>query len=130
MKRYSKSQLAKAYLTLTREGSRPRAIKALAVALVTARLTHEVDVVVREISRQLLAEDVLLAEVVSAHNLSRERKSAIEARLSQFSAAKQLSAMYTQDENLIGGFIAKLPTHEIDASVASMIRKISLPVSS
>ncbi|MEK7557282.1 MAG: F0F1 ATP synthase subunit delta [Patescibacteria group bacterium] len=129
MKRYSKSELAKAYLTLSRSESPKVAVRALAAALVTARLTHEVEIVVREISRQLLKQGVVMAEVITAHDLSQELTSSIETLLRNLGGGKELRATYAQDKNIIGGFIAKLPTHEVDASVASTLRRISLPTS-
>lgn len=127
MKRYSKSELAKAYLALARS---PReAVRALAAALIMQKMTHEIDFVVREVSRQLQSQGVVVAGVTSARQLSAELKSTMETFLKRLTGAKQLHTDYHLDQNLIGGFIAQLPTQEIDASLASLLRRLS-PVSS
>lgn len=122
MKRYSKSQLAKAYLALAQETSPAHAVRALAAALITSRRSHEGDTLVREIHRQLLqTKGIAHAEVVSVSTLSSNLKQEIEKVIKHVSDAKRISAHYTQDKSLLGGFIAKLPNHEIDASLASRI---------
>lgn len=125
MKRYSKSQLAKGYLALARERSPHHAREALAAAIMSLRLTHEVEAVVREISRELAQEGRILGEVISARQLSPELKKEIEGTLKRLTPTAHLSLTYQRDENLIGGFVAKLPTQEIDASLIAVIRKIS-----
>ncbi len=67
----------------------------------------------------------VIAEVTSAHQLSEDQKNSIEDELKKV-LGKNLNLNYFEDKDLIGGFIIKVGSKMIDASLASKINKLQI----
>ena len=122
MKTISRKSLAKAYLSLAQSRGQKHATQALAAALLTEKKVHDLELVIKEISRELLtANQELHVEIISANELSTPIKSSIKTMLKSRTSASRISATFTTNPHLKGGFMARTPTEEIDASIARQI---------
>lgn len=125
MKRYSKTKLARAYLRLSESQGEVRATRALAAALITQNLTHEVELAAREITRQLLRAGQALVTITTAHKLSSSAQREIEHAVQKLTPTAHLVASYQVNPALLGGFQAETPTHTVHASVAALLNRLS-----
>ncbi len=128
MKRFTKTQLARAYLALADTEGPGHAGEALAAALLAQKMSHEVELVAREISRQLLKQDQALVTVATARPTSQMLQNTMEAALGKFTQAKAVAVDYRVNPALLGGFYAETPTHVVDASLAGVLNRLSRTV--
>lgn len=124
MKRYTLTQLAKAFLALREKSSPEQALRALAAALVTSKATQRLEAVVREINRQLLAQGIAVVEVASAHELAADLKKRLTDFVKDMHHVSHVETAYRLDPSLIGAFVVKTPTHVVDASLAHLLQKL------
>lgn len=123
MKRYSKQQLAKGYLVLAERSPR-RAAQALAAALISQRATRDVDLVVREIARRLLAQGEAHVRVSSARPLSAKHQRSLAQLIRHLTGAATVQAEYAVDPALHAGFVVETPTAVLDGSVAGLLKSL------
>lgn len=124
MKHYSLTQLAQAYLKLRQQTSAPHALKALAAVLIHEHRTHQVDLVIREIRQKQLRQGEAFVAVETAHEVPTSLKRTLEGTLCKLTGARQVTAQYTLQPELIGGFRALTATHEINASLQNILEKL------
>lgn len=125
MKRFTKTQLARAYLALSHTKSPEYAAQALAAALLAQKMSHEVEIVVREVARQLLGEGQALVTVATARPVSPTLQKTMEAALGKFTQVRAVAVDYRVNPALLGGFYAETPTHTFDASLASTLNRLA-----
>lgn len=128
MKRYSSADLARGFLVLRERTSHQEALKALAAALITGKISYRLESVVHEIQRQLLQKGTAIVEVTSAHKFSPKLQQELMRLIKKMSGANHVEAAYVVNPDLIGGFIATTPMHTIDTSVSGMLHELSLPL--
>lgn len=122
MKSLSRKSLARAYLKTRAEKGDAHAARALAAALITGRQTRDLDFIIQEIGRELFStQKELHASVTSAHELSVTLKKELQTLLKNRTGAEKVISTYQVDPALLGGFIAKTPVREIDASIATQL---------
>lgn len=118
--------LAKAFMSLAAARGHDHAVNALAAVIISEKRTREVGLIVQEIARELFAQKKELhATVTSAHPLSAELKKTITALLKKRSAATSVHATYAVDPALKGGFVARTPQGEINASIAHQLSTLN-----
>ena len=78
--------------------------------------------------RQL--NNVVLAEVTSAKDLSDDQKQSLVERVKGITSANDVELKVTVDPELIGGVIIKVGSKIIDASVQGQLRRIGMSLSS
>lgn len=101
-------------------------IKVLAAYLVEQRATQDVDLILNDIARELLARDGhLLANVTSARGLSEALRSELTKTLRDLTGAKHVELDEQVDASLLGGIIARTPDGELDASVRTRLRQLA-----
>lgn len=126
MIRYSRSDLARAFVHLHDKYPLPPLIQALARELVTHHRTIDVNNVVAEIARHLLLmRHALLAEVVAARPLSVGTIHQIKQLLMAATGAATVRLAVTTDPALIGGCLINTPGYELDLSVTGLIKQIT-----
>lgn len=123
MKKYTRQQLAKGYLALA-EHAPKRAVAALAAALISQRATRDLDLVVREISRHLLARGQAYVKVTTARPPSAKHQRSLVHMIKHFTGATHVHADYAINPALHGGFVAETATSEIDASVTGILKTL------
>jgi F-type H+-transporting ATPase subunit delta len=123
MIRYSRSQLARAFVRLNDTHPWASLTAALGQELVANHRTVDIDSVVAEIARHLLAmRRVLLAQVVVAHPLSSPAKRRLREILAQATGARRVQLEVKIDPGVIGGCVIRTPGRELDASVAGALK--------
>jgi ATP synthase F1 delta subunit len=111
---------------LAQPESRHDWMRRLAGYLVEHRMTDDLDMIVNDIAHELYVQSGLLTvEVVSARALSQDLRARIISMMKDETQATDVVLHETIDESLVGGFIARTPDAEIDASVRSKLRALA-----
>jgi F0F1-type ATP synthase delta subunit len=96
-------------------------VKEIAAYLIDEGRTNEVDLVVRDIETELSRHGVVVAEVISAHELTNATLGVIKEYVAGETGTKDIRLRTSIDEDLIGGFKLKLPDGELDETVAKRL---------
>lgn len=96
-------------------------VKEIAAYLIDEGRTGEVDLIVRDIETELGRHGVVVAEVISAHELADATLGVIKDYVASETGAKDIRLRTDIDEDLIGGFKLKLPDGELDETVAKRL---------
>ena len=93
--------------------------------LIDRKLTNQVDLLVRDIEA-VLARDhgVVLAQVISARELSAGLIKNIEQFVASSQGAKQVEVSTSVDPNLLGGVIIRTPSAELDTTVRKQLNAL------
>ncbi len=127
MKKVSRTQLAKAFVGLVNQSNLNKLIQELARELVVSRRSSEVDLLVRDINRELLRQKGHLeAKVITAHSLSAELKRRVETSLARQTGAKTVHTVAYEQPGLIGGLMAETPDELIDLSLKSKLEQLEV----
>lgn len=125
MIRYSRSDLARAFVRLHDIYPIRPLVGALAQELVASHRTVDVESVVAEIARHLLlVRKTLLAQVTVARPLPLAAVNAIKKVLALATGADAVQLEVHINPALIGGCVVQTPGLEMDASVAGMLKAI------
>lgn len=125
MIRYSRSQLARAFVHLHDRYPMGPLVRALAQELVGTGRTIDIDSVVAEIARHLLMmRKTLLAEVTSARPLGRSTIETLQETLARATGATTVRLGVRIDPALIGGCVVRTPGLELDASVSGTLKHL------
>lgn len=101
-------------------------LQRLAAFIVVHNMIDQVDMIVNDIAHELHAQAGLLtAEVVSARDLSGEVRQSLRDLLQRETGAEEVVLHETTDQALLGGFVARTPDAEIDASVRTRLKKLA-----
>lgn len=101
-------------------------MKELAAYLVSTRRTNEVELIVRDVESALARHGVVVAEVVSARELSETAKQGITSYVQQQTQAKQVTLSTTTDESVIGGVTVAFGGKQLDTTVKKKLEKLSV----
>jgi F0F1-type ATP synthase delta subunit len=93
----------------------------LAAYLVETRQTKQVEYYIADIEKAVAAAGHTVVDVVSAHSLTDELRTAISVALAD---GGQVSIREHTDTSLIGGVIIKTPSGEYDASLRSALQRL------
>jgi len=101
-------------------------LRRLAAYLVVYNMTDKVDLIVNDIAHELYQQTgTLTVEVVSARQLNDELRSSLKTLLQRESGADTVVLHETTDQDLLGGFVARTPDAELDASVRTKLRTLA-----
>ena len=101
-------------------------LRRLAAYMVTHKMSGQADLIINDIAHELEQQaGILSAEVVTARELSSELRQSITAMLQSETGADSVVLHETTDQALLGGFVARTPDAEIDASIRSKLKKLS-----
>ncbi len=111
---------------LLQEPARSKHWVSLAAAyLVETKQASKVDQLVQDIAREVQSQSgLLLATVVSAHELSAELRKQVADSLAQATGAKSVSLDATVDPTLLAGYVARTPDHEINTSARYRLKQL------
>ena len=90
---------------------------------------------IKEVAQQYLAllrklNQIVLAEVTSAKELSEQQKQAISERVKAMTNAQDVEIKTIINPDLIGGVVIKVGSQVIDASLRGQLRRISMSLGS
>ena len=108
--------------------SRSQWIERLAAYVVSHKMINQADLLVNDIAHELHQQAGLLTvEVVSARQLTEEIRQSLRDMLQRETgdSTKQVVLHETTDQALLGGFVARTPDAEIDASVRTKLTKLA-----
>lgn len=93
-------------------------IEELAAFLIDTRRTKELELVVRDIEYELKNRGIVVASVVSAHDLSAASKDAIATLIKNRTNAKNVELQQSVDSTVLGGIKIDLPGQQLDMTIA------------
>ncbi len=99
-------------------------IKDLAGYLFYTKQTRSINLLVRDIENALLDKGVLVAKVVSVHDLADSVKKQIDAFLLDESGANSVQIQYSIDKDLIGGIQISTPQAILDTSIKNKLQRL------
>jgi F0F1-type ATP synthase delta subunit len=101
-------------------------LQRLAAFMVVHNMVDDLDLIVNDIAHELYEQTGLLTvEVTSARQLGDEVRRSIKDMLQRQTGADRVVLHETTDQALLGGFVARTPDAEIDASVRSKLNKLA-----
>jgi len=111
---------------LDEPAKRSQWLQRLAAYIVVNKMVDDVDLIVNDIAHELqLQAGVVTVEVVSARQLNDEIRQSLRDLLQRQTGAEQVVLHETTDQALLGGFVARTPDAEIDASVRGRLNKLA-----
>ena len=99
-------------------------IKDLAGYLFYTKQTRSINLLIRDIENALLDKGVLVAKVVSAHDLADSVKKQIDAFLLDKSGANSVQVQYSINKDLIGGIQISTPQAILDTSIKNKLQRL------
>lgn len=99
-------------------------VNRLAAYMLDHRLTSQGGLMLKSINEVLAERGHVHAEIVSARELSGELKKQLESYISEATDADKVSLEAITDPAVLGGLIIRTPTHELDASIRTTLRKL------
>lgn len=99
-------------------------IKDLAGYLFYTKQTRSINLLIRDIENALLDRGVLVAKVVSAHDLADSVKKQIDAFLLDESGANSVQVQYSINKDLIGGIQISTPQAILDTSIKNKLQRL------
>ena len=96
----------------------------VAAYLVEARREREIDLIARDTESALAARGVIVADVTSAHELSADSRSAIEAFLKVTKGVKQVVLRSSVDQAVIGGVRIDTADERLDATLRARLNQL------
>lgn len=125
MKKVSRTKLAHAVLRLLEKHPRKEVTRILAEQIIKEKRTNDIEIIVREIGRLMLKEkNHLTGQVESARSLTEAEKNHLDLLLKKITGAETVALNYSNNKKFIGGFLAKTPVVEIDATVSKIIHQL------
>ena len=99
--------------------------KPLAAYLLESKRTREVTLVVRDIEAALAQRGVLLADVASAHELSKDTQHTITHYLKKTTGATDIHLRQEVDESLLGGVRIETPDQRTDSTLRHRLDQLT-----
>jgi F-type H+-transporting ATPase subunit delta len=93
-------------------------IQELAAFLIDTRRTKELELVVRDIEYELKNRGIVIASVLSAHDLTTATKDAIAKLIKDQTNAKNVELQQSIDPTVLGGVKIDLPGQQLDMTIA------------
>lgn len=78
------------------------------------------------IAQQRKLKNIVLAEVITASELTRGQEDAIADKVKGMTGAASVELKIATDESLIGGVIVKVGSQVLDASIKGQLRRVSM----
>jgi F0F1-type ATP synthase delta subunit len=101
-------------------------LQRLAAYLVTHKMIGYADLIVNDIAHELYQRTgVLTVEVTSAHELNDGLRRSLQELLQRETGAEKVVLHETTDQDLLGGFVARTPDAELDASVRTKLKSLA-----
>lgn len=100
-------------------------LKQLAAYLVDTKRTCELELFVRDIEAALVERGVLLADIASARELSKDTEQAIAKYLKQKTGVKDVHLRSSIDEDLLGGVRIETPDQRLDNTIRHRINQLT-----
>lgn len=101
-------------------------LRRLAAHLLRTNQAADVDLLVNDIASELHRQaGHLSVEVTAARTLTPSTRKAIDRQLRELTGASSIDLHESVDADLVGGFVARTPEAELDASLRQGLRKLA-----
>ncbi len=101
-------------------------LKALAAYMVNNNMQDDVDLMVNDLVREVYAlSGELLVDVTTARPLTDSLRTEIMREIAHATGAQDVVLSESTDADLLGGFIARTPDAELDASVRTKLKQLA-----
>jgi F-type H+-transporting ATPase subunit delta len=121
-----KSEDKKSVIGRVMAGANPYLVNFLMLLVDKRRIAFLAEVASQYLTMLRKLNQVVLAEVVSAKELTQEQRQSVIDRVKSMTEARDLELKTSIDSNLLGGLIIKVGSKVIDASVKGQLRKIGM----
>lgn len=121
--RISRRKLAEYTARELQAGNR-NVLRSLAAYLITSRRKREVELLVRDIQAALEVNGIVIAQVVSARELTNELKAHIVSFIQSQSDAETVQLSEEIDESVLGGVRITTPSAEYDNTIKHNINAL------
>lgn len=125
--KFSRRNIAKAIAAqlLATPSDTSKWIQMAAAYLVDSKQVNKADQLVQDIVREIQAQSgILLANVVSAHEISTELREQIAGSLARKTGAKEVKLDATVDPTLLSGYVARTPDYEINTTAQHRLKQL------
>lgn len=125
--KFSRRNIAKAIAAqlLATPSDTSKWIQMAAAYLVDSKQANKAEQLVQDIVREIQAQSgILLANVVSAHELSTELREQIASSLARKTGAKEVKIDATVDPTLLSGYVARTPDYEINTTAQHRLKQL------
>lgn len=125
--KFSRRNVAKtiAARLLAEPSNKSKWIAMAAAYLVESKQINKADQLVQDLAREINVQSgVLLATVVSAHELSAELKGYIAESLAKKTGAQEVKLDATVNPSLLSGYVARTPDHEINTTAQYRLKQL------
>ncbi len=125
MSKVTRSQLAKAYVSLLDKYPASRLNLVLAHYVVKNKMTNNVELLLNDINLELLRQRGRIdVDVVAVNELNDSIRHDLIKLIKTQTGAKQVHLHTEIDKKIIGGLIAQTPSHEFDFSLATKLQEL------
>ena len=125
--KYSRSDIAKAFVASVDKIGTKKATKNLAALLLEQGMHGQIDEIIDDIAAQYAKlHGIMEANVKTAYRLSAEVKKDIKARVKKETSAKKVIINESIDRSLLGGVIITAPDMELDLSLKTKLAKLKV----
>lgn len=101
-------------------------LKTLAAYMVTNNMQDDVDLMVNDLVREVYAlSGELLVDVTTARPLTDTLRKEIIREITHATGARDVTLAEQTDPEILGGFIARTPDAELDASVRTKLKQLA-----
>ncbi len=101
-------------------------LKALAAYMVQHKMTDDCDLLVKDIIREIFAQSgQLLVTATTARPLTDALRKDLSHTLRQVTGAQHVVLDEHVDPSIVGGFVARTPDAELDASIRTTLQQLA-----
>lgn len=127
MKKISRTQLAKAFVSLATDRNQVDLLRGLAYELVSTHRASEAELMLRDINRELLKQRHQIGvDVTAAHKLDAGVRAQLEAQLKKLTGATTVQTQVRVDGELLGGLVAETPDERLDLSLRHKLEMLEV----
>ena len=112
---------------LSEPSRRSHWLRVLAAYMIDQKMVDDLDLMIQDIIREIFAQSgELLVTATTARPLTETLRQDVTKILRQATGAKQILLHEEVDANLLGGFVARTPDAEMDASVRTSLQQLAV----
>ncbi|HLZ14900.1 MAG TPA: F0F1 ATP synthase subunit delta [Candidatus Saccharimonadales bacterium] len=101
-------------------------LQVTAAYVIEQHIAADIDLLINDIAQELYAQSGhLLVDVTSARKLSETVRASLKRTLQDATGAKRVELAEHLDPTLLGGLVARTPSHELDASVRTQLKQLA-----
>ncbi len=126
MTKLTRAKLARGFVSLLNDHSAKELTPLLAREIVQSGLVNQLDLVLLDVSRELLRQTGHLeVDVVAAHKLTEEIRDHLTRLVKHETGATQVTLNQRIDRSVVGGVLARTPELELNITIEAKLRRLT-----